>query len=180
MVMNAGRSIHGAPKHARDQAAHPILIIDGLVTRDLQLSAEEIAAMPHRRFLDLDVDRDLTFLPETDWTGVTLDQLLAVAGPLANVNWARVSAGPYAYVVPQAQFAATLLCDRIGGAPIPVDRGGPWRLVNPAARYNMSVKWVDHIELTEEEPDNSAERIAQARQRARDAKAARATATSAN
>jgi DMSO/TMAO reductase YedYZ molybdopterin-dependent catalytic subunit len=173
MVMNAGRSIHGAPKHARDQAAHPILVVGGLVTHTLRLSADEIAAMPHRRFLDLDVDRETTFLPETDWSGVTLDELVEPAAPLAEANWARVSAGPYGFVVPRAQFAGTLLCDRIDGAPIPVEQGGPWRLVNPAARYNMSVKWVDRIELTAEEPDNSAERIAVARQRARDAKAAK-------
>jgi DMSO/TMAO reductase YedYZ molybdopterin-dependent catalytic subunit len=173
MAMNAGRSIHGAPLHARRQAADPVLIIEGVVARACQLTADEIAAMPHRRFLDLDVDRETTFLPETDWSGVTLDELVVPAAPLAEANWARVSAGPYAFVVPRAQFAGTLLCDRIDGAPIPVERGGPWRLVNSAARYNMSVKWVDRIELTVEEPDNSAERIAEARQRAREAKAAK-------
>lgn len=170
MVMNAGRSIHGAPKHARDQAARPVLTIDGLVAQVRHLSLEEFAVMPHRRFLDLEIDRETTFLPETDWVGVTLDKVLAITEPLPAANWARISAGPYAFVVPRSQFASTLLCDRIGDERIPVEKGGPWRLVNPDARYNMSVKWVDRLTLTEEEPDNSAERIAQARQRARDAK----------
>jgi len=173
MTMNAGRSIHGAPEHARKQAANPILTIDGSVARACRLTPGQISALPHHRFLDLAVDREATFLPETDWSGVTLDDLLALAEPLENAMWARVSAGPYAFVVPQSQFASTLLCDRIGDALIPVEKGGPWRLVNPDARYNMSVKWVDRLTLTEEEPDNSAERIAVARQRARDAKHAR-------
>jgi DMSO/TMAO reductase YedYZ molybdopterin-dependent catalytic subunit len=170
---NAGRSIHGAPEHARKQAANPVLTIEGLVARTCQLKPDQIAALPHRRFLDLEISRDETFLPETDWSGVMLDDLLSLAEPLENANWVRVSAGPYAYVVPREQFAATLLCDRLGADSIPLEKGGPWRLVNPNAGYNMSVKWVDRLTLSEDEPDNSALRIAEARQRARDAKQAR-------
>jgi DMSO/TMAO reductase YedYZ molybdopterin-dependent catalytic subunit len=170
---NAGRSIHGAPEHARKQAANPMLAIEGLVSNVCQLTPIDIAMLPHRRFLDLEINRGATFLPETDWSGVMLDDLLSVAEPLENANWVRVSAGPYAYVVPREQFGETLLCDRLGDEAIPLEKGGPWRLVNPNAAYNMSVKWVDRLTLTDEEPDNSALRIAEARQRARDAKASK-------
>lgn len=169
---NAGRSIHGAPEHARRQAKNPVLTIEGLVARACRLTPAQIDVLPHFRFLDLQVNREETFLPETDWSGVTLEDLLSLAEPLDDARWARVSAGPYAFVIPRDQFATTLFCDRLGADPIPVEKGGPWRLVNPDARYNMSVKWVDRLTLSAEEPDNSAERIAQARQRARDAKAA--------
>lgn len=168
--MNAGRSIHGAPEHARRHAANPLLAIEGLVACECRLTPEQIAALPHRRFLDLEVNRAATFLPETDWSGVTLEDLLSEAEPLEDAKWVRVSAGPYAFVVPREQFASTLLCDQLSDAPVPLEKGGPWRLVNPVASYNMSVKWVDRLTLTAEEPDNSAERIAIARQRARDAK----------
>jgi DMSO/TMAO reductase YedYZ molybdopterin-dependent catalytic subunit len=173
MVMNAGRSVHGAPKHARDLADHPVLNIDGLVARPRALTPDDLDPLPRRRFLDLRVDHELTFLPETDWSGVLLRDLLELAGPLVDARWVRISAGPYATIAALAELGEALLCDRIEGGPIPVEKGGPWRLVLPDARYNMSVKWVDTLTVTAEEPDNSAVRIAAARQRARDAHARR-------
>jgi DMSO/TMAO reductase YedYZ molybdopterin-dependent catalytic subunit len=64
-----------------------------------------------------------------------------------------------------------LLCDHLAGEPLAVENGGPWRLVVPGTRYFSSVKWVDRLDVTAEEPDNSAERIARARAKARGAKA---------
>ncbi len=76
-------------------------------------------------------------------------------------------AGPYTHPVAISEIQRVILCDRIDGEPIPVERGGPWRVLIPAHSYNMGVKWVDRIELTAEEPDDSAQRIAEARERAR-------------
>ncbi len=173
MAMNAGRSVHGAPKHARDLALDPILRVEGLVAQPRELTPLDFEALPHRRFLDIPIDREATFLPETDWSGVPLHDLIALAGALPEARWVRISAGPYATVAELDGLEGALLCDRLDGGPIPVEKGGPWRLVQPNARYNLSVKWVDTLTLSAEEPDHSAVRIAEARQRARDAHASR-------
>jgi DMSO/TMAO reductase YedYZ molybdopterin-dependent catalytic subunit len=102
-----------------------------------------------------------------------LSEIIALVNPGDDARWIRISAGPYATVVRMEDASRVILCDRIGNAPIPVENGGPWRLLRLDAIYNTSVKWVDTLTLSAEEPDNSGERIARARQHARDAKAAK-------
>jgi DMSO/TMAO reductase YedYZ molybdopterin-dependent catalytic subunit len=164
---NAGRTVHGIPKHAREQAANPVLRIDGLVAKPLELSRAQSLDLAHARYLELfDVPAE-NFIPALDWAGPTLATLIATARPLPNALWMKISAGPYAVAVPLPRAERALLCDMLEGEPLSLERGGPWRLLIPDRGYNMSVKWVDHVELSATEPDDSAIRIAEARERAR-------------
>ncbi len=172
MTRFAGRTANGIPPMARTHAEHPILRLDGLVSTPLNLNAVEIENLPHHSYLGTLASDDDGALPKTDWSGVRLADLVALAGPDSAARFVRVSAGPYGVPIPLADAERVLLCDKLDGRPLAVEEGGPWRLVVPGLRYFTSVKWVDRIDVALEEPDDSATRIAKARAHARDAKAA--------
>jgi DMSO/TMAO reductase YedYZ molybdopterin-dependent catalytic subunit len=166
----AGRTVHGVPKYAREQAERPRLRIDGLVASMREFSLEELDHLPRVRFLDSVPEESREFLPTTNWSGIPLRAIVDLASPDPSAAWIRISSGPYATVVALADAEKVLLCDRLDDMPIPAEQGGPWRLVRPDTRYFTSVKWVDTVTLSAEEPDNSAERIIEARRHAREAK----------
>lgn len=166
----AGRSIHGAPPHALRLAEHPVLHVTGAVARPLELGLDELSNVKHVRFLDrFPPDRRENW-PETDWSGASIATLIALAEPDPNAQWIQVLGGPFATVIPIEDIGHALICDRIGDHAIPVENGGPFRLIYPNENYNLCVKWADSVVVSHEEPDRSAERIAIARQRARDAR----------
>lgn len=170
MTTFAGRSIHGVPRHARDLAANPILHVVGEVDRPLSLSPEDLADLPRTPYIGSLSCVEGGNVPETNWTGMVLADLVSLAGPHPDARFVRVCAGPYAVPIRLEDGHSVLLCDRLAGETLAPEKGGPWRLVVPGSRYYTSVKWVDRLEVTVEEPDNSAERIAQARNRARSAR----------
>ena len=167
----AGRSIHGAPHHARIFAGDPVLTIDGEVDQRADLTVADLAEIERKSIHDLIPDSERSSWPDKNWTGVPLSALVEFAQPTSEANWIQVLGGPMASVLPLADAAQALLCDRDDGEPISLEHGGPYRLIYPKTTYNLCVKWVDRILVTVDEPDRSAERVAVARQRARDAKA---------
>jgi DMSO/TMAO reductase YedYZ molybdopterin-dependent catalytic subunit len=166
----AGRTVHGVPKYAREQAERPRLRIDGLVASAREFFLEDLDHLPRVRFLDAVPEESREFLPATNWSGIPLRNVVDLASPDPEAAWIRISSGPFATVIALADADKVLLCDRLDDSPIAMEQGGPWRLVRPDARYFTSVKWVDTVTLSAEEPDNSAERIIQARRHAREAK----------
>jgi DMSO/TMAO reductase YedYZ molybdopterin-dependent catalytic subunit len=170
MVIYAGRSINGIPRQAREHAASPILRVDGLVAEPRFLKPADFEQLPHVPFLDTLSNNETGNIPQTAWSGVRLSDLLATVTFDPTAKFVRVSGGPYGCPVLLAEADHALLCDRLDDKPLTVDRGGPWCLVVAGTLYFTSVKWVDRIELTAEEPDDSATRIARARARARDSK----------
>ena len=163
----AGRTVHGAPPHARKTAANPVLRIAGNVDRTLQLSPCDLSALEHRRFLDHIPPEGPGHWPSTDWAGVPISVLIAAAGPKPGSRWIQVLGGPLASVISFEDAETALICDRLGEKPIPLEKGGPFRLASIGIPYNLCVKWVDRIVISEHEPDRSVERVADARQRAR-------------
>jgi DMSO/TMAO reductase YedYZ molybdopterin-dependent catalytic subunit len=138
-----------------------------LVERSLELTPDGFASLPRVSYLGELSCAEGGNMPDVAWSGVSVAELVALAEPHSKANYVRVSAGPYAVPVSLADAKRVLICDQLDGVPLGVDQGGPWRLVAPGARYFTSVKWVDCLELTADVPDNSAERIAKARARAR-------------
>lgn len=165
----AGRSMHGVPRHARRHAANPILRVEGLVAHPLALAPGDFAVLLHVPYVGGLSCIEGGNVPQTDWTGVPLADLIALAQPCQDAQFIQVSAGPYTVPVALADAGQVLLCDHLSGEPLRVENGGPWRLVVPGRSYYTSAKWVDRLVVTAEMPDNSAERISQARARARSA-----------
>jgi DMSO/TMAO reductase YedYZ molybdopterin-dependent catalytic subunit len=166
--MNAGRTVHGIPPHARAQAADPVLHVSGLVRQPLELRPIETLGMPRIETDGVEVGPDYRG-PDTTrrMSGVLLSDLISRITPEPDAAWVRISAGPYGVAIPFSEAGRVVLCDQISGQPIPAEAGGPWRLWFADRSYNMGVKWVDRIEVCRDEPDDSAIRIAEARERAR-------------
>jgi DMSO/TMAO reductase YedYZ molybdopterin-dependent catalytic subunit len=164
---NAGRTVNGVPKHAREFALDPVLRISGLVATPATLRPADFDRLPRvatRSFLTPD-ERSRT--PDYDLAGILLQDLFALVAPQDVARFALFGAGPYTHPVALVECERVVICDRLDGSPIPAERGGPWRVLIPAHSYNMGVKWLDRIELTAEQPDDAATRIAEARERAR-------------
>ncbi|MCC6703768.1 MAG: molybdopterin-dependent oxidoreductase [Thermomicrobiales bacterium] len=166
----AGRSVHGAPQHARRFAEHPLLQIDASGERSLGLLPGDLSHIERVSFLHLFSEEARQGWQPKDWSGIPLSRLIALVNPGPEDRWMQVLGGPLASVLPIEDAGNPILADCLDGEPIPVELGGPYRLVCPILSYNLSVKWVDRILLFEDEPDRSAERVAVARQRARDAR----------
>jgi DMSO/TMAO reductase YedYZ molybdopterin-dependent catalytic subunit len=95
------------------------------------------------------------------WEGVSLRDVLARLGRLAKVR--RLFYSGY-YEDPKHRFASSLslsevletppghlpvfLAFRLNGAPLPIERGGPVRMLVPEAYGFKSIKWLNRIVLT--------------------------------
>jgi hypothetical protein len=96
------------------------------------------------------------------WEGVPLRQVLRAAGKMREVR--RVYYWGFHNNDPKQMFQSSLAINqvldtppgelppfiayRINGQPIPLERGGPVRMVVPWAHGFKSVKWLQHITLT--------------------------------
>jgi DMSO/TMAO reductase YedYZ molybdopterin-dependent catalytic subunit len=96
------------------------------------------------------------------WEGVPLRQLLHSAGKMSNVR--RVYYWGFHNNDPKQMFQSSLAINqvldtppgelppfvafRLNGGPIPLERGGPVRMLVPWAHGFKSVKWLQHITLT--------------------------------
>ena len=167
MTESAAPALYGVPRSARKHAANPILRVAGLVQHPLALTPADLRSLPRRPFVGSISCLQRGDIPDTDWSGFEIADLLALAAPLPEARFVRVCAGPYATPIALDVAHRALLCDQLGCEELPLERGGPWRLVIPETRYYTSVKWVNLLEITAEPPDNSAERLAQARNRGR-------------
>ena len=96
------------------------------------------------------------------WEGVPLREVLRLCGPMSNVR--RVYYWGFHNDDPEQLFQSSLsysqvmetppgelpvfLAYRLNGEPLPLDRGGPVRVVVPWAHGFKSIKWLQHITLT--------------------------------
>lgn len=141
--------------------------VDGLVLRPLALDIADLASLPRVETGEPVSCHEHERGPDPRWQGIALADVLALAGPLPAARYVRVSAGGYALPVPLDAIAGAVLCDAVDGAPLPVERGAPWRLLLPDAGCWTSVKWVRRLEVTAEPGVDSAGRAAEARQASR-------------
>jgi DMSO/TMAO reductase YedYZ molybdopterin-dependent catalytic subunit len=132
------------------------LKIDGLVDTPLSLTYQDLIAMPAvEQFQTLQcisnpVGGDL--MSTARWKGVPLNLLLVKAGAQA---WApkilATSDDRYSTDIPYAVAMQpdTLLAYAMNGAPLPMEHGGPVRLLIPG-RYGMkNAKWVTGISVVQ-------------------------------
>jgi DMSO/TMAO reductase YedYZ molybdopterin-dependent catalytic subunit len=102
-------------------------------------------------------------VPGLRWRGVGLADALALAQPLEQARFVSVCSGAYSVSVPLTDAPRILLCDTLNELPLPVEHGGPWRLVVPSGQCFTSVKWVDRLEVTAERVPSTGEVIARQR-----------------
>jgi DMSO/TMAO reductase YedYZ molybdopterin-dependent catalytic subunit len=140
-----------------------MLRVDGLVARPLELRPTDLASLPRAVLEEPFVCEEGWGVPGLRWGGVRLADVLAIAEPLPTAGYVRAGAGRYVAPVRLAEAADALLSDELNGQPLSVEHGAPWRLVLPGAACYTSVKWLDHLELTAEPGEHTAQRMARAR-----------------
>ncbi len=155
------------PLHPRAacQAPPGRLRIDGLVERPLDLSPDDLAALPQQALTD-----DFTCLEgwtvrDLDWRGVRLEALLELAAPQAEARWVQASAEEFSVPIPLDQARRALVATHLGDQPLSGEHGGPARLVVPGGVCFTSVKWLDRLELRADPGPNTAQSTALGRLR---------------
>jgi len=128
------------------------LHVRGLVERETTLTFGELTAMPRTR-----LRRDFQCVtgwrvPDVEWAGVRLADLLDRAGVKPAARAVRFVSFDGAYAesltLAQARRHDVLVAYELEGSPLSSEHGGPARLyVAPMYGYK-SCKWLDTIELT--------------------------------
>ena len=138
------------------------LRVDGRVAHPLALTADDLARLPQSKITEDFLCKEGWVVPAQVWEGVPVGELLAAAGPLAEAKYVAFSAGEFSVALDlkEAKAGSALLALRLNGQPLPPDHGGPCRLVVPGADCYTSIKWLDHVEVTEVQPVETAREIA--------------------
>jgi DMSO/TMAO reductase YedYZ molybdopterin-dependent catalytic subunit len=141
----------GLPSRSR---ADYKLDVGGLVDRPFQLTYDELVAMT-----PTNLTRDFQCVtgwrvPEVEWRGVRLADILDRAGVQASATALRFHSFDGAYTesltLAQARRKDVIVAYRFEGSPLSDEHGGPVRLyVAPMYGYK-SLKWLDRIELTKD------------------------------
>jgi DMSO/TMAO reductase YedYZ molybdopterin-dependent catalytic subunit len=127
------------------------LAVDGAVESPLSLSWEEFLALPQ-------VEDAQDFHCVTGWSrmdlrfgGVRLETVLALARPNPDATHVLFHAHDgYVTNLPleEALKEDVLLAHTVDGAPLPVDHGGPCRVVTPELYAWKGAKWIARVEVT--------------------------------
>lgn len=161
MDVRAALPTHPVPHAVADSAG--TLRVDGLAARPLLLDKDSLAQLPRTTLHEPFTCEEGWTVPGLRWTGTRLVDVLALAQPLPEARFVRVSQGSFVLPLPLADAETAILCDELNGAPLTVEHGAPWRLVVPGAACYSSVKWVERLELASDAGNNTAQEIARAR-----------------
>jgi DMSO/TMAO reductase YedYZ molybdopterin-dependent catalytic subunit len=124
--------------------------IDGLVARPSTWTWAEVQAMPQSEYRG--AIHCVTTWSKFDmvWRGVSIDDLLAVAGPdPAATHVLATSHTGYTTNLPLADVTGgkAWVAWEVDGEPLPVDHGGPVRLLVPHLYFWKSAKWIAGLRL---------------------------------
>lgn len=126
------------------------LTVDGRVERPTTWTWDELRALPHSAYQG-DIHCVTTWSKfDMTFTGVSVDELLAVAGPrpsathvLARSHTGYTTNLPLADVVDGRAWVVW----EADGVPLAPEHGGPVRLLVPHLYFWKSAKWVSGLEL---------------------------------
>jgi DMSO/TMAO reductase YedYZ molybdopterin-dependent catalytic subunit len=134
------------------------LEIDGLVEHPLVLTWDDFLQLPQTD--DISDFHCVTTWSRMDlaWRGVRFADLMARAVPLEKARFVLTtgydrdgsSGEPYTTNLPldEAMKPDVLLVHTVGGAPLPVEHGGPCRMITPQLYAWKGAKWIRRITLT--------------------------------
>jgi DMSO/TMAO reductase YedYZ molybdopterin-dependent catalytic subunit len=127
------------------------LRIDGLVGQPLELSYDELLALPKARQVSTFHCVTGWIVDNVRWGGVRFHDLLARAKPLPQAGALHfISAEkPYDDYLDMRQVALrdVMLAYELDGKPLPQEHGAPVRVVIPEMYGYKNVKWVEQIQL---------------------------------
>lgn len=128
------------------------LRVDGEVERPTDLSFADLAAMPQTR-LTKDVQCVTGWrVPDVEWGGVLLSDILAEVRPKAAATALEFGSADGIYTesltLEQARRPDVLVATHMRGEPMSNNHGGPVRLYVAPMYFYKSLKWLDRITLT--------------------------------
>lgn len=161
---------HDVPAQANAWAANPTLRIVGLVAEPQTFTAADLAAnlvtLSRTNFTDDFLCDGKWTVPDQQWSGFRLLDILQLAGLLSSAKYIRVGSGDYVVPIALEDAKDALLADTLNGKPLTVEHGAPWRLALFGGRCFTSVKWVDRLEVTDEPGENTSLQIVRERNQA--------------
>ena len=130
------------------------LRIEGLVERPVELSFEELRALPQaEQVSDFHCVTGWS-VEDVRWTGVRFRELLERAQPLASAKAVAFVSAEQPYVdtltLAQALLPDAMLAYEMDSKPLLREHGAPARVVIPEMYGYKNVKWVERIVLGEE------------------------------
>ncbi len=157
---------HDMPALAHEWVANPVLQLSGLVATPRHLTVADLAGLPRTSFTDDFLCDGKWTVPDQQWSGYRLLDVISLAAPLATAQYINVGAGDYVIPIAWAEAEHALLADMLNQVPLTIQHGAPWRLALFGGRCFTSVKWVDRLELTAEPGMNTGVKIVGERNRA--------------
>jgi hypothetical protein len=146
--VNKSAAAAGVTDLARDPTFR--LVIEGAVDRRLELSLDDLRALPQRE-VRLPIACVEGWSASARWRGVSVRDLLALAGAAVDAEATVESLQPSgryraAYINgDQAADRATLLAVDLDGEPLHIDHGYPVRLIGPNRPGVLQTKWVSKL-----------------------------------
>jgi DMSO/TMAO reductase YedYZ molybdopterin-dependent catalytic subunit len=127
------------------------LRIDGQVRRPLELSYDELLALPKAEQISTFHCVTGWIVKGVRWGGVRFHDLLAEAQPLPRARALHFISAEHPYddylELRQVALPNVMLAYEMDGKPLPREHGAPVRVVIPEMYGYKNVKWVERIEL---------------------------------
>ncbi len=126
------------------------LVVDGACETPVTLGWDDFMAL--EQVVDVSDFHCVTTWSRMDleWRGVRVSDLVALAGPRDDAEFLMCHAyDGYTTNVPlvEALKPDVLLVHTVDGAPLPLDHGGPVRMITPQLYAWKGAKWISRIEL---------------------------------
>jgi len=129
------------------------LNVDGLVETPLTFSWDELLSLPQAEWkTDIHCVTRWSKL-DTVWQGVWLDDILAASGIKPEAKFLLAGCyGGYTTNLPLDEVLGqqAMIAHTFDGKPLPVEHGGPARLLVPHLYFWKSAKWVNRLTLLED------------------------------
>jgi DMSO/TMAO reductase YedYZ molybdopterin-dependent catalytic subunit len=127
------------------------LRIDGLVRRPVELSYDELRALPKAEQVSTFHCVTGWIVDDVHWGGVRFDELLAAAGVLPSARALHFVSAEKPYDdyldLHQAKLSDVMLAYEMDGQALAQEHGAPVRVVIPDMYGYKNVKWVERITL---------------------------------
>lgn len=152
----------GLESHAVPDEVEPgdwQLRVTGAVASPLRLGPAELADLPATTVAADFECREGWVAEDLSWRGIRVDRLLERADPTIEDGYVLVRAmdGDYACAFPRDRVAEAVLAVELDGEALPVEHGGPARLVptHEGSDCWESVKWVSKLDVRAAEPTDA-------------------------
>jgi DMSO/TMAO reductase YedYZ molybdopterin-dependent catalytic subunit len=160
--MREYRHLEALPLHPAPEvdAAEHRLRVTGAVSVPASYSVEELLR-EHQLSIVRDFDCEEGWVVEgVRCRGIPLATLLDRAWPKADARWVKLSSGDFSITLPLEEARAALVAVVMDDEALPVEHGGPMRLLVRGGQCFTSIKWLESVELTTEDTGGTAREIA--------------------